>query len=135
MYQPAIWNFSDPSMRSTYETMTVSRNADSLVMQAKDDGSSEQIAKLVGQYFSAALSEELNLRGLVGGRTVMQTLISTERLPDDRRRTRVELDVITEVPGATHNELIEVLVTAKDKCSVKIGSDTKILLKAELKSG
>ena len=138
MYQPTIWNFTDPSMRFTYESMISSSSADCFVMQGQDcsdDGSIESIAKSVGQCFSSAVSKELQLRGLLPGRTVLRTLTSTETLPGDRSRTLVELDLITEVPGATHNELIDVLVTAKRKCSSKVGLDIKILLKAELRSG
>jgi hypothetical protein len=138
VYKPATWQFSDSSMRFTYESMTSPRNTNSLVMQAEDqfeDGSTEPIAKLVGQCFADAFSEELRLRGLVAGRTVMRTLTSAEELARDRRRTRVVVDVITEASGATQNELIDALASAKQRCSAKVGSDIKILLKAELKSG
>ena len=137
LYQPATWQFSDSSMRFTYESITSPRNTNSFVMQAQDqfdDGSTEPIAKLVGQCFTDAFSEELQLRGLVAGRTVMRTLTGTETLARDRRRTRVVVDVITEASGATQNELIDALAGAKRRCSAKVGSDIKILLKAELKS-
>ena len=125
-------------MKATYEAMIDDGNHESALMQTDHrsaNGSVEETTNLIGQYFSDAFSDELQLRGLVPGRTVMRTLSSTEILSEDHRRTRVELDVITEVFGATHNDLIDVLVSAKRKCSAKIGSDVKILLKAELRSG
>jgi len=97
--------------------------------------SSEATINLIGQYFSTAFADELHLRGLVAGRTVMRTLGTTEMLDDNRCRTRVEFNIVTAIPGTTHNDLIDILVTAKRKCSAKIGSGVKIFLKAELRSG
>jgi hypothetical protein len=136
--KPASWKFSDSSMRVTYESMISSRNIDSLVMQAQDqfeNRSTEPIAKLVGQSFANAFSEELHFRSLVAARMLMRTFTSTEQLASSRHRTRVVLDIIIDVVGATQNELIDALANAKRQCSAQVGLDVKILLKAELKSG
>jgi len=138
MFKSAIWKFSNPSMRSTYEAMLSPRNADSLVLSSQEqsgDGLAEPIAKLVGQCFSIAFGEELHVRGLIAERMAMRTFIGTEKLDSGRSRTRVELDVIIDVPRATQNELIDALGAAKRKCSAWAGPDIKILLKAELKTG
>ena len=138
MLESSIWKFSNPPVRSTYEAMLSPRNGDSLVLSSRDqngNGSTDPIAKSIGQSFSIAFAGELERRGLIAARVAMQTFIGTEKLGSGRSRTRVEIDVIIEVPRATQNELIEALAVAKHRCSVSVGPDTKILLKAELKTG
>jgi hypothetical protein len=138
MFKSAIWKFSNPSVRSTYEAMLSPRNADSLLLSSQEqsgDGLTEPVAKLVGQRFSIAFGEELHRRDLVAERMAMRTFICTEKLDSGRSRTRVELDVIIDVPRATQNELIDALGVAKRKCSAWAGPHIKILLKAELKTG
>lgn len=135
IYTAPIWKFSDPPVRSSYESISP-RNVDSPVFESQyqsDDGLTEPIAKLIGQCFLTAFSGELQLRGLIAGRMAMRTSLGIEELRGGRSRTRVELDVVAEVPGATHNQLIDALASAKRRCSADVGLDTKILLKAELK--
>lgn len=137
MLKSSIWKFSNAPVRSTYEAMVSPRDAISHVMSAQNqsgNGSTEPVAKLIAECFSIAFSEELEVRGLVAERMAMQTFIGTERLGNGRSRTRVEIDVITEVSRATQNQLIDALASAKRRCSARVGSDIKILLKAELKT-
>ena len=125
-------------MNATYETTTADHNQDPAFSQLAGEPtnrSSEPTINLIGQYFSTAFADELRFRGLVAGRTVMRTLGTTEMLEDKRCRTRVEFDIVTAIPGTTHNDLIDILVSAKRKCLAKIGSGVKIFLKAELRSG
>jgi hypothetical protein len=136
MYKSAIWKFSNPPVQSTYEAMLSPRNAASFVMQSQDqseNGFTDPIAKLIAQSFSIAFSHELQVRGLIAERLAIRTIIGSEGMSDGRSRTRVELDVIAEVPRATQNELIDAVHAAKRKCSHLVGPDIKILLKAELK--
>jgi hypothetical protein len=138
LLKSSIWKFSNPPVRSTYEAMLSPRNGDSLVMSSQNqtgNGSTDPIAKSVGQSFSIAFSEELQRKGLIAERVAMRTFIGTEELRSGRSRTRAEIDVIIEVPRATQNELIDALATAKRRCSAWVGPDIKILLKAELKTG
>jgi|ERR1043166_8308735 hypothetical protein len=121
-------------MKATYESATADCNLHSTLAQS-DEESINPTVNIIGQCFSTAFADELQLRGLVAGRTVMRTLGNTEILQDNRCRTRVEFDIVTAIPGTTHNELIDILVSAKRKCSAKIGSGVKIFLKAELRSG
>ena len=137
MLTSSIWKFGNPSVRSTYEAMLSPRNADSLVMSLQDqngNGSTDPIAKSIGQYLAIAFSEELQRRGLIAERVAMRTFIGAEELGSGRSRTRVEVDVIIEVPRATQNELIDALAAAKRRCWAWAGPDIKILLRAELKT-
>ena len=125
-------------MTATYESMIEGRNLRPALTPSGDESSNsspEPTINLIGQCFSTAFADELQLRGLVAGRTVMRTLGTTETLEGNRSRTRVEFAIVTAIPGTTHNDLIDILVSAKRKCSAKIGSRVKIFLKAELRSG
>ncbi len=137
MYKPAIWQFANPLVPTTYDsTLAPFNNADSLVIRWQEQSRrtlTQRQAGLIGQRFSIALSEELLVRGLAAKRTVMRTVINTERLRSGRNRTRVELDVIAHVPKATPSQLIDALSAAKRKCANSAGPGVKILLKAELK--
>jgi len=138
MYKSAIWKFSNLPVKSIYEAMLSRRHDHAMVIQSQDssgNGFADPIAKLIGQSFLFAFSEELHFRGLVAERLAMRSGIGTEKLCKGRNRTRVELDVVAEVPRATQNQLIDVLSAAKRKCSVLVGPDIKIVLKAELKMG
>ena len=117
--------------------MLSSRDADSLLMSSQTqngNASADPIAKSIGQNFWVNFSEELRRRGLIAGRVAMRTFICAEELRNGRNRTRVEIDVIIEVPRASQNELIDALTATKRRCSVWVGPDIKILLKAELKT-
>ena len=133
MYPLANCNFNNGSVTST----VVRPTRESTLGQPNRDWSyrsSGGAINLIGQCFSNAFADELHLRGLVAGRTVMRTLGAAEILEDERYRIRVELDIITAIPGTTHNDLIDIIVSAKRKCSFKIGPDVKIFIKAELRS-
>jgi len=135
MYKPTIWQFSDLSVRMVNEASSPF-SADSIVMRSQHlptDGFTEPISKLIGQRFSIGLSEELHLRGLVANDIAMRAVIAPEEPHLGRSRTRVELVVILQVPRATQNDLIDALVAAKRRCSMSVGPDIKILLRAELK--
>ena len=137
MSKSLIWKFSNPLSRSTCDAMLASRDADSLLMSSQiqnGNTSADPIAKPIGQKFWASFSEELHRRGLIADRVAMRTFICAEELRNGRNRTRVEIDVIIEVPRASQNELIDALTATKRRCSVWVGPDIKILLKAELKT-
>jgi len=136
MYKPAIWQFSNSAVRTTYDAMVSPLDADLLAMRSQNRsklGSAGAIVNMIGQCFWIALSEELHLRGFTAERIAIQTTTAIEQLSRDQSRTRVELDVIAQVPNATQNQLIDVLSIAKRRCATLAGRDVKILLKAELK--
>jgi len=136
MYKSAIWQFSNPPMKTTYEAMLSRTDADSFVIRSQDrsdNHSTEPTAKLIGQGFSMALCEEIHSRGFAAEQVAMQTVIASEKLPGGRNRIRLELDVIVRVPKATANELIDAVRAAKRRCATIMGRNIKILLKAELK--
>jgi hypothetical protein len=136
MYKSEIWKFSNLPVRSIYETMLSPRDDRAMVIQSQDssgNGFADPIAKLVGQSFLFGFSEELHTLGFIAERLAMRSGIGTEKLREGRNRTRVELDVVVEVPQATQNQLIDALSAAKRKCSAFVGPHVKIVLKAELK--
>ena len=117
--------------------MLSSRDADSLLLSSQTqigNASADPIAKSIGQNFWVNFSEELHRRGLIADRVATRTFICPEEPRNGRHRTRVELDVIIEVPRASQNELIEALIFAKRRCSLWFGPNIKIFLKAELKT-
>lgn len=137
MYKSVLWTFSNPGVRSTYDALELRHNGASLVVHSADlstSTSSEPITTLVGQRFSTALSEELYSRGLSAKRVALRKVIKIEKGGRGRNRTRVELDLIAEVPAATQNDLIDALTAAKRKIQNVVGPNVKILLKAELKT-
>ena len=136
MYKSEIWKFSNLPVRSIYEAMRLPRHDRAIVIQSQDsphNGFADPIARLVSQSFLFAFSEELHTLGFIAERLAMRSGIGTEKLREGRKRTRVELDVVAEVPRATQNQLIDALSAAKRKCSALVGPHVKIVLKAELK--
>lgn len=135
MYKSALWQFIDPPVRTTYESMPSPFKINSLVMdsQAVSENPLAEITELMRQAFSLALCDELYSRGLSAEHFAMQILIGPEKLRDGRSRIRVELEVIIQVPSATANQLIDAISMAKRRCAIVGGRDVKILLKAELK--
>ena len=136
MLKPSIWEFNNPAIKS-YEAMLSLRKGDSVVLSSQgqsEDGSTDPTAKLIGQNFLIALSDELQRRSLITERVVMRTFVGTERIRRRGRRTRVEIDIIIAVPGATKNQLIDALAATKRRCSAWAGPAIKIVLKAELRA-
>lgn len=136
MYKPNIWQFSNSAVRTTYEAIVLPFDADLLAMRSQNRSrldSADPILNTIGQRFWMALSEELQLRGFAADRMAIQATTASEQLPGTGRRTRVELDVVAQIPNATQSQLIDVLTRAKQKCASLAGPRVKIVLKAELK--
>jgi len=110
-------------------------DADLLAMRSQNRrlDSADPILNTIGQRFWMAISEELQLRGFAAERMAIQATTATEQLPGTESRTRVELDVVAQIPNATQSQLIDVLSRAKQKCANFAGPRVKIVLKAELK--
>jgi hypothetical protein len=137
MYKPNIWQFSNSAVRTTYEAMVSPVDADLLAVRSQNLSkldSADPILNTIGQRFWMALSEELHLRGFAAERIAIQATTATEQLPGTGSRTRVELDVVAQIPKATQSQLIDVLSRAKGKCANLAGPQVKIVLKAELKT-
>jgi hypothetical protein len=136
MYKPTIWQFTGSAVRANYDSMLPPTNPDWLVVRLQDrSNSSWGSAGIIGEYFSIALHEELEARGLAAERVAMRTLTRTERLRSGVSRARVELDVIVEIPKGNPNQLIDALSTAKQRCLNASGATVKVVMKAELKMG
>jgi hypothetical protein len=138
MYKPAVWQFTDSAVRSSYDSMPSPIGPDWLVMRSQDRSNSgskgRAVARVIGECFSISLCEELESRDLPVQRIAIRTVTSTERFRGGNGRTRVELDVIVDVPKATPNQLIDALCAAKRRSVNVNGATVKILMKAELKT-
>ena len=137
VYRPLLWEFSGNGVRASFRSAALPSNTDFLVVCSQDGSSQKDLNHLgaqIGDYFSSTLSEELRSRAMVAARIAMHSVTSAPKLREGINRTRVELDLILDIPGANPNDLIDLLTRVKERCCVFAGDGVKILLKAELKT-
>jgi len=94
----------------------------------------ELIAAAHAASFSMALANELGTAGFVPNRIATSATVTLERLTAGWTMTRINLDVLAEVPEAAQSDFIDATLRAKTGCPISRLLRANISMHAKLKS-